>query len=55
MTYEVVVDGKTHRLELTKREKTWMCKVDDQQIEVDAALTARDVMSILLGGDAFEV
>jgi len=55
MTYDVVVDGKTHRLELTKREKTWLCKVDDQQIEVDAALTARDVMSILLGGDAFEV
>jgi biotin carboxyl carrier protein len=55
MTYDVVVDGKTHRLELTKGEKTWLCKVDDQQIEVDAALTARDVMSILLGGDAFEV
>jgi biotin carboxyl carrier protein len=55
MTYDVVVDGKTHHLELTKGEKTWLCKVDDQQIEVDAALTARDVMSILLGGDAFEV
>jgi biotin carboxyl carrier protein len=55
MTYDVVVDGKTHRLELTKGEKTWLCKVDDHMIEVDAALTARDVMSILLGGDAFEV
>ena len=55
MTYDVVVDGKSHRLELTKGEKTWLCKVDDQQIEVDAALTARDVMSILLRGDAFEV
>ena len=55
MTYDVVVDGKSHRLELTKGEKTWLCKVDDQQIEVDAALTARDVMSILLAGDAFEV
>jgi biotin carboxyl carrier protein len=55
MTYDVLVDGKTHRLELTRNEKTWLCKVDDQQIEVDAALTARDVMSILLGGDAFEV
>jgi biotin carboxyl carrier protein len=55
MTYNVIVDGKTHRLELTRGEKTWLCKVDDEMIEVDAALTARDVMSILVGGDAFEV
>ncbi len=55
MTFDVIVDGKTHHLELTQGEKTWRCKVDDQMIEVDAALTARDVMSILVGGDAFEV
>src|ERR1039457_7696984 len=55
MTYDVVVDGKTHRLELTKGDTTWRCKVDDQKIEVDAALTARDVMSVLVGGKAYEV
>jgi biotin carboxyl carrier protein len=55
MTYDVVVDGKTHRLELTRGEKTWFCKVDDQEIEVDAALTARDVLSVLVGGKAYEV
>jgi biotin carboxyl carrier protein len=55
MTYDVVVDGKTHRLELTKGETTWLCKVDDQEIEVDAALTARDVLSVLVGGKAYEV
>jgi biotin carboxyl carrier protein len=55
MTYDVVVDGKTHRLELTRGEKTWLCKVDDQEIEVDAALTARDVMSVLVSGKAYEV
>ena len=55
MTYDVIVDGKTHRLELTKGEKIWLCKVDDQLIEVDAALTSRDVMSVLVGGDAYEV
>ena len=55
MTYDVIVDGKTHRLELTRGENTWLCKVDDQTIEVDAALTARDVLSLLLGGDAFEI
>ena len=55
MTYDVVVDGKTHRLELTRGDKTWLCKVDDQEIEIDAALTARDVMSVLVEGKAYEV
>src|SRR5271169_5925560 len=55
MTYDVIVDGKTHRLELTRGDKTWLCKVDDQEIVVDAALTARDVMSVLVGGKAYEV
>jgi biotin carboxyl carrier protein len=55
MTYDIVVDGKTHRLELTKGESTWLCKVDGEEIEVDAALTARDVMSVLVGGKAYEV
>ena len=55
MTYDVIVDGKTHRLELTKGEKTWLCKVNGHAVEVDAALTARDVLSVLVGGDAFEI
>src|SRR5580692_8818881 len=55
MTYDVVVDNKTHQVELTRGEKTWLCKVDGQAIEVDAALTARDVMSVLVGGKAYEV
>ena len=55
MTYDVVVDGKTHRLELTRAERTWLCKVDDHALEVDAVLTARDVLSVLVGGKAYEV
>jgi len=55
MTYDVVVDGKTHQLELTQGEKTWQCKIDDQLMEVDAALTARDVLSVLVGGTAYEI
>src|SRR6516164_11580131 len=55
MTYDVVVDGKTHRLELTKGETSWRCQVDGHSLEVDAALTARDVLSVLIGGDAFEI
>lgn len=55
MTYDVIVDGKTHRLELTRGESTWLCKVDGRDMEVDAALTARDVLSVLVGGKAYEI
>ena len=55
MTYDVVVDGKTHRLELTRGENTWQCVVDGKAMEVDAALTARDVLSLLIGNKAYEI
>lgn len=55
MTYDVVVDGKTHRLELTRGESTWLCKVDGVDVEVDSVLTARDVLSVLVGGKAYEI
>ena len=55
MTYDVVVDGRTHRLELSRSEHTWTCKVDGETMEVDAALTARDVLSVLVGNKAYEI
>src|SRR5271167_2381033 len=55
MTYDVVVDNKTHHVELTRGDKTWHCKVDGEEIDVDAELTTRDVLSILVGGKAYEV
>jgi biotin carboxyl carrier protein len=55
MTYDVIVDGKTHHVELTRGKKLWSCKVDGQEIEVDATLTARDVMSVLVDGKAYEI
>jgi biotin carboxyl carrier protein len=61
MTYDVVVDGHSHRLELTQGpeltpgERLWLCKIDGQDVEVDAVLTARDVLSVLVGGKAYEI
>jgi biotin carboxyl carrier protein len=55
MTYDVIVDNKTHQVELTRGEKTWICRVDGKEIEVDAELTARDILSVLVGGKAYEV
>ena len=55
MTYDVIVDGKTHQVEVTRGDQTWLCKVDGQVIEVDTALTAREVLSVLVGGKAYEI
>ncbi len=55
MTYDVVINGNTHRVELTKLESSWQCKVGDTMMELDAVFTARDVISILLGGRQYEV
>ena len=55
MTYDVIVDDKKHQVELTRGEKTWTCKVDGQEIEVDAELTARDILSVLVGGKSYEI
>src|ERR1019366_4990736 len=55
MTYDVVVDGKTQQVELRRGDKTWLCKVDGQEIEVAAALPARAVLSVLVGAKAYEI
>ncbi len=55
MTYDVVVDGKTHQVELARGDKTWLCKIDGQEMEVDAVLTAREQLSVLVEGKAYEI
>jgi len=55
MIYDVVVDGKTHQVELARGENTWLCKIDGQEMELDAVLTARDVLSVLVEGKAYEI
>ena len=52
MNYEVLIDGKPHKVEIEQEEKLWRCRVDGQEFEIDAALTARDVLSVLVGGKA---
>ena len=55
MIYEVLIDGKAHKVEIEKRERTWHCTVDGKTFEVDAAMTARDVMSLLVDNKAHEI
>ncbi len=55
MTYEVFIDGKPHRLELSRGGNGWQCKLDGRYIGLDAVLARRDVLSILIDGKAYEV
>src|SRR5271169_388378 len=55
MVYEVIVGGKTHRLELEKAAGGWNCRLDGRKVHVDAVLPRRDVLSLLVDGRAYEV
>ena len=55
MIYEVKVADKVHRVELQKIESGWRCKVDGNEIQLDAVSTQDGVLSILLDGKSYEV
>jgi biotin carboxyl carrier protein len=55
MTYEVLIDGKSHRLELNRTEDGWDCALDGKSIHLDAVIARPDVLSILIDGKAYEV
>jgi biotin carboxyl carrier protein len=55
MTYEVTIDGKSHRLELEQVDGVWQCKLDNRELRLDAVLTRKDVISVLIDGKAYEI
>jgi biotin carboxyl carrier protein len=55
MLYDILIDGKPHKLELEREGGAWICRVDDEEVQVDAILARRDVLSILIGGTAYEI
>src|SRR5258705_13964424 len=55
MTYEIAIDGKSYRLDLSQAEGSWSCRVDGHEVEVDAVLARPNVLSLRLGNKAYEV
>jgi biotin carboxyl carrier protein len=55
MVYDVIVGGKPHRLELQKTGSGWHCRLDGTELHVDAVLSRRDVLSLVIDGQAYEV
>jgi biotin carboxyl carrier protein len=55
MTYEILIEGKPHQLELSPVESGWNCKLDGKEYKVDAVVARRDVISVIIDGDCYEV
>ncbi|HET8666808.1 MAG TPA: biotin/lipoyl-containing protein [Terriglobales bacterium] len=55
MTYEILIEGKPHKLELAQTDGKWSCTLDGTSYEIDAVLARRDVISLIIGGDCYEV
>ncbi len=48
MFYDVTIDGKSYRLELTRADEGWHCRIDGREVQIDAVLTRPDVLSLLI-------
>ena len=55
MIYEVSIAGKTHKVELSKAESGWRCRLDGREVPLDVTSTREGVFSLLLDGKSYEV
>jgi biotin carboxyl carrier protein len=55
MTYDVSINGRNCRLELSRENSRWSCRVDGRAVEVDAVLVRPDVLSLRVANRAYEV
>jgi biotin carboxyl carrier protein len=55
MLYDVTIDGKKYRLDLAHADGRWSCRLDGQELEVDAVLARPDVLSLRIGNMAYEI
>ena len=56
MIFDVTVNGRDHKVELLPQEGgSWTCRVNGEQIVIDAASAASGVLSLLIGGESYEV
>jgi biotin carboxyl carrier protein len=55
MTYEISIDSRKYRLELERIESRWICRLNNREVDVDAVLARRDVLSLRIGNKAYEV
>jgi biotin carboxyl carrier protein len=55
MIYDIAINGKNYRLELSRPDGRWTCRLDGREIEVDGVLPRPNVLSLRIGNKAYEV
>jgi biotin carboxyl carrier protein len=55
MIYEVTLAEKVYRVELTSAGDRWQCLLDGREFPVDVTYGQNGVLSLLLGGNSYEV
>jgi biotin carboxyl carrier protein len=55
MLYDVIIEGKKYRLDLNHVGDRWSCRLDGQQVEIDAVLARPNVLTLRMGNLAYEV
>ena len=56
MIFDVIVNGRDYRVELERAEKgDWAGRVNGEDVAVNAATTAAGVLSMLVGGESYEI
>ena len=55
MTYEILIEGKPHKLELSQKDGKWSCILNGKAYDIDAVVARPDVISLIVNGDCYEV
>ena len=55
MTFDVIINGKPHQVDIRQDEGRWLCRLDGNEVDVDGVYCAPDVISLLIGGQSYEV
>jgi biotin carboxyl carrier protein len=55
MRYDIGLGSRSYRLELARKEGGWDCKLDGREIAVQAERISAEKLSLLAGGESFEV
>jgi biotin carboxyl carrier protein len=51
----VQIDGKEYRVQLQRMPGGWQCVLDGREVIIDAVVVRRDVLSLRMGGQVYEV
>jgi biotin carboxyl carrier protein len=55
MIYEVIIAGKTYRVDLVRAGEQWKCRLDGREVPLDIVSAEDGVLSLLWGGKSYEV